>query len=139
MTRHYPEKQKDLLEPYLPDFPEDRLPEECRDLWVRTWEYGAGVYLKSSYEAVVDYCRIQNQADIVYKDLLEYGAVGMGSLGQEVIGPHFKAYKELQSLLTTARATLGLTPRDAAVLGLATVQLKAGASKLEQYKNEHNK
>lgn len=140
MPRHYPTKQQDLGAQVLPDFPGDLLPTSSKDTWNRVWQGGLGIYVESSYDAVVDLCRAEHAARKTWEAWERDGfdPVATGSNGQDVINPTLKAWKEMQTVLTTMRDRFGLTPRSAAELGLSTLAIQkqqnaASTGSLEEF------
>lgn len=136
MTRYYAPQPKEAGPAVTPPFPSSLLPERLENFWDEIWEYGKGVYTLSSKGAIIDYCRLVDLSDKAYEKIQINGFISEGSNGQEVISPEFKAYKEIQTMLTTARDRLGLSPRSAAEIGLSKLQQAQAISKLEAFKDK---
>lgn len=136
MARYYAEKPKELGEVYFPDFPVDRLPAESRNTWNQVWSFGQGVYNRSDEDAIIDYCRLVDLSDRAFDKIQINGFLTEGSKGQLVVSPEFKTYKEIQTMLTTARDRLGLSPRAGAEIGLTKAQLQTQKNKLDGFLNE---
>lgn len=125
MTRYHRSKSEDGRPVFSPPFPAELLEPESETLWYKVWEFGAGIYQASDFQAVLRYCELTFLYDKCLAEVVQFGVVEPGSQGQNVESTASKVLGRLVGQLQSLEDRLGLSPRAASEIGLGEV--KSGA------------
>lgn len=121
------------LEPAAPRHlpsPPDHLDERGATTWRHALTLGERWIAETDLQLLTRYCEALDEREELKQLVAKNGLVSIGSQGQEVISPYYKALKDLDRDLTRYEGLLGFTPADRARLGVAEVREQ---SKLETF------
>lgn len=127
-TLPIPSAVKDGLAPRAPE----GLEGTGAAVWDKAVLLGARWIADTDLRLLARYCEALDERELLKGLVAENGLTTVGSQGQEVIGPYYKALKDLDRDLTRYEGLLGFTPADRTRIGVAEVREE---SRLEAFLN----